>query len=321
MALLRWHGLVALLPLVGGARAARADQEVVAWTAPAGCPDAALVRADVARLGGVAREGARASVVVTSQGSLWTASIILAPARVREISARSCAALAEAAALVVAMAFRDAPEEPATTVEPVAPPPRPAGIERPDTGAPRTPSSSALAVGAGFHGLAGALPSAAPGAGVWVAWLPGLARLELSAYGTTVETVLAPGSALGAQLQLLGASARACWMGVTPLGRNGGVSLGPCAGLEGLRVASGGVGLTQPRDAVTLLGAGEVGVLLTLEPLAPRGRGGGPALTLSIDALAPTARPRFVIDGDPLTVLHRPAAVWGRVLVGGEIRF
>lgn len=203
------------------------------------------------------------------------------------------------------------------------------GMERSaDTGLPdaskraiRSPSSRAtitigrrstsFAIGAGIQGLAGALPSIAPAAGGWIAWLPGRARIELSAYGTTAESAFAPGGTSGAELRMLGAAARGCWMALAS--RRFGV--GPCAGIEGVRISSSGVGITAPRDAITWGSAGALGALAYL------GVDGPFALTISADALAPVARPRFVLDGDTATVLHRPAAVWGRLLFGGEIRF
>jgi hypothetical protein len=156
------------------------------------------------------------------------------------------------------------------------------------------------------------LPSAAPGAGAWFAWLPPHARLELAGYGTAREDAHAPNAPLGAQLQLIGGSVRACWVAL----ESRRVDIAPCAALEGVRIASTGFGITAPRDAVTWEAAGSAGAHAALRVDRQF------ALTLAADAIAPFARPRFVLDGDPeVTVLHRPSAVWGRVVLGGEVRF
>jgi hypothetical protein len=305
----RAAAVAVVLALVAGRSAAA--EEPIAFLAPSGCPDADAFRADVARLGGLPRADLPAVVNVTGR---WSATITIGERhKVRTISAKSCGALAEAAALVVAMALRDAPPpqpEPEPEPEIVTPPaPAPAPITK--EAPPRAVRRSALAVGVGLHGITGALPAAAPGVGAWVAWLPPGARLELSGYATAREDALAPNAPLGAELQLLGGSVRACWI---PLASRR-IDLGPCAALEGARIASTGVGITAPRDAVTWEAAGSAGALAAIHVERPF------SITLAADAIVPTARPRFVLDGDPLTVLHRPSAVWGRVVLGGEVRF
>lgn len=306
--------VLAQVAMARGASAASHDVDVT-WTAPSGCPDAATVRADVARLGGTARDGARAIATASTRDGKWHATIAIEDGdarRARTIHAKTCAELAEAAALVVAMALRDAPDPEPAPPPPSPPPPAPLPTEAPMRDARRVElPTGAFAIGAGIHGLAGALPSLASAAGGWIAWLPGRARLELSAYGTTAQSALAPGGTSGAELRMLGAAARACWIALAS--RRFGV--GPCAGVEAFRVSSSGLGITSPRDAITWGSAGALGAHAYVGAFGPI------AWTISADALAPIERPRFVLDGDPATVLHRPAAVWGRVLFGGEVRF
>jgi hypothetical protein len=247
----------------------------------------------------------------------WTASIVIEDGdggrRTRVIAAKSCSALAEAAALVVAMALRDGPaEEPIATEPEAVEPPKPPLIVRTERdGARRAALPSAIAVGAGFTGLAGVMPETVPGLGAWAAWLSGRARIALSAYGTAAQTALAPNGASGAELRLVGAAARGCWTAIA----SHRFDLGPCVGFDILRISSVGTGITAPREATTWDGAASLGALATFA------LDGSLVLTVAADALAPTSRPRFVLEGEPLTVLHRPAAVWGRLLLGGEIRF
>jgi hypothetical protein len=253
----------------------------------------------------------------------WNASIAITQdgvERTRMIDAKTCPELAEAAALVVAMALRTPVEEPRpdegnASADPPAPPPL-AGPERasepaPAPGATRAIRAPAFAIGISVDGITGVLPSVAPAAAVRVAWLPGRARVELSAYATVHEDALVPSTARGTELRMLGASARGCW--TFPLVR--GVDVAPCAGVEGVRISSSGVGIASPHDGATWGAAGSLGARAAFALNGPL------SLTLAADALAPTARPRFFLDGDPVTVLHQPAAVWGRASLGAEVRF
>jgi hypothetical protein len=302
------------------------DADAVTWVAPSACPDEDTVRADVARLGGSARAGARARVQVEAPGAgepRWTASVILddnGAQRTRTLSARSCGALAEATALVVAIALRSGsePDPPARDEALPASLPSPSVPRAPERAPPARASShveafalEAFALGAAFHHISGALPSAAPGGAAWIAWLSGRARVEIGVYGTSAQTAGAPGAAYGARLQIVGAQARACWNLISSTR----VAIGPCAGLDVVRISSSGVGLTWSVDGTTWGPAGAFGVRAALAPIRAC------ALSVAFDAIAPSARPRFVVEGAPNTIVHRPAAVWGQLIVGGEVRF
>jgi hypothetical protein len=305
------------LALVAGAHGASADSapesiDGLAWSAPAACPDAPAFRQDVARLGGNATADARARVTVSvSPDGGYVATIVIEDRDTRwarTVSATSCASLGEAASLVVAMALRERAES-ATKERPPDPPLPASRSEAKEV--PRAPSTSEVAFGLGLQGLAGVMPAPSPGLGVWAAWLPGRARLSIGGYATTVQSALAANAAFGADLQVLGASAKGCWM----LLYSRAVGIGPCAGFDAIRISSVGIGITAPRDAATWDGAGSVGALAAIHVDGPF------ALALALDALAPTSRPRFVVEGEPLVVLHRPAPVWGRMLLGAEMRF
>jgi len=322
---------------MSAASPARADEpDFVDWRAPAGCPDAAAVRADVKRLGGVAVAGDSATVIAVSHGARWRATIALGGrggSRERVVEAATCKSVAEAAALVVALAF-PAPEVPASPIEPAprSEPARPVEPASPiDPAKPIEPAvappivareaparvaSSArapFAAGAAAGAIAGALPSTAPGVALSIAWLPRRVRVELGAIASGAESASVIGAPVGADFRVLGASARAC----ASLLALGPFALAPCAGIEADRIHAAGFGSRASRDVDETRGAGLFGALATFAIDRPL------VLRLGVDGVVPFARPRFVVNVDDLILVevHRPAAIWGRALLGAEVRF
>ena len=307
--------LVASIAMGRAAAAQASEPEFIAWSAPAGCPDAAHVRADVTRLGGEPSDSARATVIVVSRGARWIASIAIeanGASHTREVEAATCSAVTDAAALILAIAFR--PTRALTPMRTPTPTPTltltPSRAESPPTAlAARAPFAAGLAATA----FSGPLPSAAPGASAWLAVLPGRFRFELAGYVTTAQSASLPGSSIGADFRLFAGAARAC-ANVIASDR---FALAPCAGIEAARITATGFGMAAARSIDELRAAGSFGALATWAFERAF------ALRLELDGVVPTARPRFVVDGDdgPPISLHRPAAVWGRLLLGAEIRF
>ncbi len=148
------HGAV-WLPMVaalagaapGGAPARSVPPPALVWQAPAGCPRAADVRGNVARILAESAHAQKpvaitARVVVTA-GDPWQAFVVLDVDNLRterRFQAESCDAIAAATALIVALAADDElepapPESPA----PPPPPPAPASVEPPPADAASTP--------------------------------------------------------------------------------------------------------------------------------------------------------------------------------------
>ncbi len=317
----RAAAVVLLVASIAASRAAVAearDPDFIAWSAPDGCPDAAHVRADVARLGGEPSGGAHATVIVMSRGGRWIASIAIEAsdgAHTREVEGATCDAVADATALVLAIAFRPSPS-PSSSSSP-SPSPSPASSLPRQTSRAESPSPSRarapFAAGFAATAFSGALPSAAPGAGAWLAFLPGRVRLELAGTISTSQSASILGAPIGADFRLLTGAARACGN----LLASDRFALAPCAGVEAIRITATGFGMTASRSTDELRAAASFGALATwaIERAF--------ALRLEVDGVVPTARPRFVVEGDDGTPisLHRPAAVWGRLLLGAEIRF
>jgi hypothetical protein len=293
---------LALLSLLGAAlvpATALAAGLTFTWDAPPECPTAEAVERRLTQLLADAGrpsppEGA-VRVVVTPGQTRHSARVSLQlgadPPSVRLLSAPSCAELADAATLAVALALtapeapRPAPE-PATSPPPVAPD-RPA--ERPLPAPAASPPIARLHLSLrGAAGLdAATLPAASPGGSLGLALSLGPAEVELSALGLftqTAERASPPGT--GAEVSLFAGRARGCLSPeIAPL------HLRPCLGLELGRLQAEGLGVPAPTS-----GSGR-----WLAPELALGVGGRlfPALSLGLEvsALFPLARDHFVLEG------------------------
>jgi hypothetical protein len=239
-----------------------------------------------------------------------------APARSRDLTARTCAELADAAAVAIAMSVRALNEE--ANGEAIAPPPPPPVeparpsqvpvVARAATGSPAAPVRR-LGVGLTLTALAdiGALPNA--GIGVELGAVLRMSSVRFVARGALFapnEKRLANGGGGGFTLGY--GALLACLQHA--LDRP---TLFACAGFELGWLSGEGVGVSQPRlgkttwEAVTV----EIGAAIPLSgPLAAVLRGG---------VGFPLRRPEFVID--PTTRVHRAASLDGRAALGLEYFF
>jgi hypothetical protein len=231
---------------------ARDEGFTLHWEAPAGCPDADEGRAELARrLGDRLPETGHASVAIASDGDGWQASVVVAATAPRRLHARSCEALARAAALVVAVAIDPLPS--AARVEviaPLVPAPSPAIDEpsqprrdeivaaRDEPVAPSRPRKRSF-----YHRVR---------ASTGVAWGPvprlaaaiqlgytlrsarrGLAQLEVMLQYATPRRIDYEPERVGGRFQSVTATARGCaapQLGRVTLSVCGGVELGPLVG-------------------------------------------------------------------------------------------
>jgi hypothetical protein len=325
--------LLALVP--SPARATTVFSSVtLTWKAPAGCPSEAEVLIGVAR---VLDEGRRDRVAVTARvdvertrPSRWRGLVSLDTADGRGdrvFEAESCAAVASAAALIIAVtaegaASERAPAEP----RPRAPPPAPAAAPSPPmviqgaraTAAPSRPAPrSELMVAAAAVMDVGVMPDGPAGGGE-VSLGIGLGRagwrLRASiggAYFPAQTTMLAAGGE-GGRFALLSLSLRAC--GLAARGR---FEAGPCLGGQLDRMSASGVGsstLFDAEQASGWWGAGLAGAAASwrLSPLL--------ALFARGEAVLTPAEPRFVLQPGTV-VVHTPSRTAGRAALGIELRF
>lgn len=307
--------------LTGQGRAHAQEAEVLAlsWQAPSGCPSAAEVRAEIARLlggaiGGFAGGRLQARAVVT-QGQVW--AVVLetessGQGGQRSLEAGSCAELANATALIIALMIDpDAVAEhtPPPTPSPPAPP-----VARPREGQATQP----LQYHAGLivMGSQGTLPSADVGVGGGLGLSGRRWRADVRAsYGLRrdqkASAPLPPGG--HGQFNFFSALLAGCF-------RLGGpdVEWGPCAvGEFGVTSAKGvGVERALPEQVPWwAVGAGGYAVIR----LSRRW-----AVPLHGEALLPLRRSGYVFQdgkGDVSARVFKAARLGVRVSAGVELRF
>ena len=296
------------------------------WKAPAGCPGEAEVLIEAAR---VLDAGRRDRVAVTAhvdveqaRTSRWRGLVSLDTGDGRShrvFEAESCAAIASAAALIIAVTAEGATsarvaEEPTARWLPPAPA-VPAVVERAATARPAPQSELSIAAAAVMD--AGIMPDGPAGGGE-VSLGIGLRtsgwRLRASAGGAyfpAQTTILAAGSA-GGRFALLSLSLRACGLAV-----RGRFEAGPCLGGELNRMSGSGVGssaLFDAEEASGWWGAALAGAVASwrLSPLM--------ALFARGEAVLTPAEPRFVLQPGTV-VVHSPSRAAGRAALGIELRF
>jgi hypothetical protein len=346
----------ALLVAMLGASVARAQSDgpiELSWRAPVGCPTEADVRQEITRaLGGPppssSKRRVRALAVVeggTLRWSLRVATEVDGQRGSRSLEGSSCAALAEAAALIVALAFdadavaaaqakqgprESAARDPGTEGDPREPNaqggPIPAAVA-PSSPVPaaRIPASSTvvsrrstvassrqsrsftLLTGADSGAHLGALPGPAVGFGGFVGLEVWRVRIEvLATYWLEQSASVRGGS--GGDFDLFTVLSSGCF-----LFASGRLQLGPCLGLELGRMGARGFGVDNPGSSAIPWVAPYVGALGTLRIVGPL------ALRVGAGAIVPVSRPRWVLVR--VGEVDQPGPVSGRGLLGLEVRW
>ncbi|MBI2394330.1 MAG: hypothetical protein HYV09_32470 [Deltaproteobacteria bacterium] len=317
------------------ARSAHAGGAVeLQWEAPASCPDRANVEARIAKLlqGADASKPVRAEARVRQSDGVFHLELVTTRDGVRGervLDDPSCEALAESAALIVAMAVDPAaalePSPPSTAAvvappsassAPAAPIPPPAPGAAPPPVADASPDVSRgeprprprLVLAAASDALVGVFPNAALGVGASLGVLPAPLRFDLGVRWSprANHALKTPEGASGA-FELVAANARAAWLWSRERW-----DLGPSLHAEAGVARGRGVGLSQSLEGSAPWLAAGPGVLATL-------RAGDVALSAEIVGLIPLTRPRFVVEGTG--TVHTPAAVALRAGISAEVRF
>jgi hypothetical protein len=330
---------VSAFVLVPRRASAQVSHVAVSWSAPADCPSKERVLARVSELAAgdatvrgdatVTREpfGLRLVVrVVTSEGALD-----------RTVSGTSCEALAETAAIILAMsaAHEDAsaplaspPPSGATSaaVTPAISGPPPSAVphairlEPAPTVRDERPASSPLSLPAALKSHVrlstlgavdvGTLPSAALGGGLSALAAPtawsavGLAAFVWGQRDGTVSGSASQGATFG----LFTGDANVCatWS-------RGPVAVLPCLEIEVAHMTAHGFGAARVSDAsATWLGAG-AGLRARWDVSRWFG------MVAAVDGLVPTSRSPFVIVAAGM--VHEPSIVTARLSIGPEVRF
>lgn len=299
----------------------------VTWTSPPGCPRQAALEEDVESLLGRRLDApfdrwvdVRATVkgvngaftlVITGDGSSG-------PFR-RELEDASCTALAQAAALIVALAVDPSMGEEASSPPPSPPPPPPPPAAPPAAPAPRSPPppppSAKLPFGipwprlglfAGGVAAGGARPTVGPGilAGGAIFWR--YFRVEgHAAYWFREAALIGRGSA---DVSLISVSGRACptipaWIFEVPL----------CLGLEGGQLRVDPVEIPGAEPSRTFWGAAVFSGGVAWAPLDPL------AVRLQGEAFVSVFRPSYELAS--AGEAYRPSLFGGRGSLTLEVRF
>ncbi|WP_437506131.1 hypothetical protein [Sorangium sp. So ce1099] len=346
---------VIVIPCVAplASSAARADDRPFAlrWTAPAGCPAGAAVEAEITRLLGdqsPASNGTlRAAGTITPVGTGFVLSIEISRdgwESARTVRGATCRALADAGALMVAMAIdpevatrsgtaatgdrssagsspaNPAPEPPAAAARTAEPtPPRVPSTSLPPTRGRERPTEGAaeraplFRIGLGGISDLGTMQHLSSAIEPWAGVVVGPARLEAGASfwaGNTAESAARPRS--GGTIGLVAGSLAACAL-LPPLARAVGphFEVGvPCAGFELGRMHAEGYGVSDPDEGSALWAAlrGGAAAAWVVEPWV--------RLRLRLEAVVPLKRPRFVLEG--VGDVHEPS-VAARAALGLEL--
>jgi hypothetical protein len=233
----------------------------------------------------------------------------------RVIEGKSCRAVADAAALTLALILNPDVHAPSANPAAASPPAMPRRPPEHDVLAPQRPAERAtpgpafgVAALGGVQG--GTLPSPGPefATGIGVS-LSALSAWLLGSYGPRQDAPLSDGAATGGRVWFGSAGALTCW---TP--SFGQLRAGACAGGELSRVQGVGIGVTEPRHGVIYWVSPALGPTLMIalnETLA---------VSATVLALKPLTRPSLYLH--ELGTVHRPAefAIRGRLGVVLEFR-
>lgn len=320
-----------------------ADVELV-WSALPGCPREAAVRAEIERLvghalGAGADAPLHAAAWVTHDQRGWRARIAITGdgdgPREREIEGETCAQVADAAAVIVALAIDPAvgssltARPPAPSSPPPPPLPRPPLLLPPPAAAPpglavpqpalppvsrSSPGrSTSRSFGLGIKAAGGVdlLSFSTPAIGFGVGGFLSLSRnrIELFATGWLPEVASMPRRPyVGAEVSLLVGGARYCRTLV-----EGTIGLAGCGGIELGAMTATSFGVTARGSGSSFWLAPGLGIVGLLNPSRRY------TLSFELAGLTPSVRRSFWITG--LGEVYRPPELTVRAVVGAEVTF
>jgi hypothetical protein len=320
----RWLLPTILAGLVASPAFAQTPARVqLVWNAPAGCPSAESVLADVHRLvGEQPAHGvvARADVlqVAPEHWSVHLSTDVDGTAGERSLDANSCASLATATALILAWTI-----DPQRALAARVPRPDAAGPSSPEVqpqaavlpGLPRSGAHLQVVVAVSAAGNVGMLPGAGLGGQVAVGVLVGPLRLEVAGEDWLVQKINGSGPLAnqGARVHWLDVAARGCFRG--RLGSR--FELDPCLGGGLAWASSSGVGEDTPYTPGATWGVAVADVLASWRVAGPL------ALRASVGMAVPFARPNFVVANGAVQPpsIDKAAPVQGTGTLGLEVRF
>jgi len=329
--------IVVFASLLTLSRVAKADEPPnsfrLSWSAPAGCPSTDDVRSATLRNVVDAKAAKNDDVleadahVEKNSDAAWRVRLKTRRGGAtgeREIEASTCRGVADATAVVLALALvppGSAPEEPKSqviNVEEKPALPSPAAAETTEPKPKRTAKSDGpplLAFGASVATDASSLPSAALGGGLTLALTPKRFRFEAEGQRFAGQSQAASGSNAGAEFAMTTIGGRACYAALRS--GSGRFEAAPCVGSHVVLIDAGGFGSDANFDkseAWTTLNGGVLGRAQITSWFALRAK---------VDAFAPLSRPTFVVQNGTGfdDVVHRPPTLGVSVAFGAELLF
>ncbi len=285
---------------------------ILSWVAPPGCPsEAELTRQILGAIGAGANVPAslHARAVVEEASGRWRAEVelsIAGDASIRRVEGETCRAVADAVAVIIAVAVT--PE----VTPPAPPPPEPAPA--PPLPAPQAPPpASPLApftLAAMFLLDDGTLPTVGYGPEVVGGWRRSRLELEVAARFLAPETGdLSNTNKQGAHFWMLGGGLRACYAVLTRT-----LDVAPCAGVHGEWLVANGFGTNNGTQSP----AAGTGVL-SLGARAGLRISARWSLRMGVEADAPLVRTLYqILNGG---TVYRRSAVAGRATLGPLLAF
>ena len=325
----------------------------LAWASLPGCPGEPEVRAEIERVLGsppdpASRRYLRAEARVSRAGAGFHVHIVTDLGGVtgeRDIDGPTCAAVGNAAALIVALTFDPealsrraeacraararararprAAAAPSAALEPsILPPPLPDAAVPPETRAwspPAAPPHSAGRAEARSAPSSPWAPSGRPRSAPCRGWaaasegragiLVGRLRVDVSAsYWPEQTATLASRPTAGGRVRLVAGDGSACWALLRAP-----VEILPCLGLEVGSMSATGFGVRSDSSGSALWIAPVAEAVAAL-PLGKRF-----AARLDLGVLVPAERPSFLLNG--AGTVYTAGTVAGRAALGLEVRF
>ncbi|MEO7111358.1 MAG: hypothetical protein ABI183_13040 [Polyangiaceae bacterium] len=290
------------------------------WNAPAECPTSASVLAQIERNVGAAKF-ARADVEanVSALGPRrWSVHLVTnvdSAHGERSLEANTCAALADATALIVALTIAPAHDDVTPTPTTAPEPAKLKPIETPEDreAAPSPKSRLTGLVAVTLLGDLGTLPHAGVAPGITIGMMFEIFRAEISGNTWFTQDARSPlSNSEGSHLQLLDLAARGCFR--IPFRS---IEIAPCLGAGLVHLSIAGFGETFPEQTDDWWLTARVDLVATWTIVDPI------AIRALVGAVAPFQRDAVDFEdsqGDRVE-LHRPALISGQAAIGVEAHF
>lgn len=297
----------------------------LSWSAPAECPSKEEVRSATldnasarAKKQDAAPLEAEALVERVRDSAAWRVRLHTKQGSTigeRDIQASTCRGVADATAVVLALALvpmeRDEPTASAAPpqIEDTEPKARDSGPREARASGPASASEPRIALGAGVAMDASTLPAATFGGGASLALTLWRLRLEVEGQRFASRSKSVAQSNAGASFTMTTLGGRAC----LSLIKSPRADLSPCVGANAVFLNASGFGADANYNKDATLATVTGGALGRLHLTSWF------ALRASLNAFVPLSRPTFIVENEGS--VHQPKALGATAAVGVEVNF